>query len=59
MEKSNLFPNLYPTQWCWNCGRPCKNLFCNDKCKHKYEIGQQKYTHDGKRRGYGLAGSTH
>jgi len=51
--------NIKKTGWCWKCGRACKDLFCNDKCKHGWEVIQQKATFDGKRRGYGLKASTH
>jgi hypothetical protein len=26
----------YATGFCWNCGLPCANLFCNEKCGKRY-----------------------
>ena len=62
------------TGYCWNCGkilRPqklwteskdftgWKDYWCNEKCKNLWERKQERYVHKGKKRGYGLAGSTH
>jgi len=47
------------TGFCWNCGRICKELFCNDKCKQKYELRQSRQVKQGKKAGYGITGSTH
>ncbi len=47
------------TGFCWRCGKVIKKgLFCNKKCEYQYNKEQERYIHEGKRRGYGAAGST-
>lgn len=54
---------IEPTGFCWECGLPAMGLFCRDVCRRKWERKEKKRQEDavrnGKRRGYGLAGSTH
>ncbi len=54
---------LYPTSFCWNCGRPIAEglLFCPapKKCERQYEMKQERGIKKGKRAGYGLSGSCH
>lgn len=51
------------TGFCYNCGLVCEGLFCNPKCEKQYNrktaLQDAKQTRTGKRKGYGLAGSTH
>ena len=47
------------TGYCWNCGKVCGELFCNEKCERQHIKKQDKGNLRGKRAGYGLAGSTH
>ena len=66
--------SLQPTGYCWECGRVLvkritpvitlekEALFCNPavrKCQDKYERRQGAQVKDSKKKGYGLAGSTH
>jgi hypothetical protein len=59
--------SIKPTGYCWNCGRVCEGLFCNEKHKAQWEKKQStgafgkggRSVRNGKRDGYGLAGSTH
>ena len=46
------------TGFCWKCGLPCKDLFCNDKCKKAYERKEQRILtkRHGKRENYGVKG---
>jgi hypothetical protein len=53
------------TGYCWNCGRQCKELFCDKKCEEQYNKKQDKGSFGrgghsvriGKKDNYGLAGS--
>jgi hypothetical protein len=53
-------PELEITGYCWNCGRQCNDLFCNNKgcCKKAYERRQaiQNKVKSGKRANYGVTG---
>ncbi|MBU0959479.1 MAG: DUF2116 family Zn-ribbon domain-containing protein [Nanoarchaeota archaeon] len=43
---------MKPTGWCWNCGKPCSNLFCNEKCEKSFERKQRPKV----RKKYGITG---
>lgn len=47
------------TGFCWKCGLPTKGLFCNKKHEEQYNRKQENQIKKGKRKGYGVAGSTH
>jgi len=53
--------SLEVTGYCWHCGLPCKDLFCNTKHRKAYERKQASYNARknmvGKRAGYGVKGS--
>lgn len=46
------------TGFCWNDGLPCKELFCNDKCKKAFKLKEQRQNKvkSGKRANYGPTG---
>jgi predicted nucleic acid-binding Zn ribbon protein len=54
--------DLKPTSYCWQCGMPSATLFCRPRCEvvynRRYKRSQEKAVFEGKRRGYGLLGST-
>lgn len=54
---------LEPTGFCWNCGRQISEglLFCPapKKCENQYKKKQTAGIRQGKRAGYGAAGSMH
>ena len=49
---------LEKTGYCWNCGRPCINYFCNLKCQKAHKRKQQQILtkRHGKRENYGVKG---
>ena len=51
------------TGFCYGCGLSCEDLFCNKKCESKYKRMKQAdvrlQVKEGKRKGYGIKGSTH
>lgn len=54
---------LDKTGFCWNCGLPCDELFCNAKCEKAYNrkksAQDNRQIRDGKKKGYGVAGNAH
>lgn len=44
------------TGFCWNCGLPCTELFCNEKCEkahnRKKAVQNNRQIRSGKRSGY-------
>jgi len=52
------FQDLEVTGFCYNCGRICKKLFCDEKCFKAYERkqAQQNKVKTGKRANYGVTG---
>lgn len=57
---NDYISHLVITNFCWKCGRYCPGKkFCGEKHPQIYEREQEAKIIKGKKRGYGLAGSTH